>query len=211
MKPFTPRDNCDCLLYPPVKSILEGDGKENMSPAVSPISRPFAFWPIAVRIPMATVGTIGPGVLVQREALPAPGFPHGPLHRLRAYSCRHVPTRRPLGHLAWRCHHGSLLAAGGRIVGRKDGTTQTLGSPAPADVHNDRPDTARATMATRPRPGPNRPATMRCPSLTPAADTGVIWPADRKTWVRQAWVGAREWQHQGRTYRIQPKLAREIH
>ncbi len=34
--------------------------------------------------------------------------------------------------------------------------------------------------------------------------------ADRKTWVRPAWVGAREWQYQGRTYRIQANLVREI-
>jgi len=34
--------------------------------------------------------------------------------------------------------------------------------------------------------------------------------ADRKTWVRPAWVGAMEWQHQGRTYKIQPKLVREM-
>jgi hypothetical protein len=33
--------------------------------------------------------------------------------------------------------------------------------------------------------------------------------ADRKTWVRPAWIGAMEWQHQGRTYRIQPKFVRK--
>jgi len=27
-------------------------------------------------------------------------------------------------------------------------------------------------------------------------------PPDRKTWVRQTWVGAKEWSHEGRTYRI---------
>jgi hypothetical protein len=29
-------------------------------------------------------------------------------------------------------------------------------------------------------------------------------PPDRKTWVRQSWVGSREWQHEGRTYKIVP-------
>ncbi len=32
---------------------------------------------------------------------------------------------------------------------------------------------------------------------------------DRKTWVRPAWVGAREWQYEGRTYRIQQKTVNE--
>ena len=113
-------------------------------PCIPAQTRIWRFSCLSPRLPQwRLLGPSRMGVLVQREALPAPGFPHEPLRSLRAYSCRHVPARRPLRGLhygrAWRCDHGDLLAAGSRIAGGKDGTAQAMGSAAPADVHNDRP------------------------------------------------------------------------
>ncbi len=148
------------------------------------------------------------GVLVQLEALPAPGFPHEPLRSLRVHSCRNVPARRPLGHLrygrAWRRDHGDHLAAGSRIARGKDGTTQAMGSAASADVHNHRPgprgrlwppvfDPSRIARSSR--------LTHPSPPARPLASSGR-----RKEDLGQARMGRR----QGRTYRIQPKFIREM-
>jgi hypothetical protein len=56
---------------------------------------------------------------------------------------------------------------------------------------------------------PESPGHHASPVLHPRRGHWRHLAADRKTWVRPAWVGAREWQYERRTYRIQPKLARE--
>lgn len=71
-------------------------------------------------------------------------------------------------------------------------------------------DPARASdyghpSATR----PESPGHHASPVPHPRRGHWRRFTVDRKTWVRSAWVGAREWQYEGRTYRIQPKLVNE--